>query len=154
MNGERRKTADIDPAEARELFIRSVKRLMLAVLEDAMQCYQAHADGRGRSQAEAEAWLRDRGAEGPFAFETICQTLKIDPDCLRQGLRQRRLRQLLNDVAPTVSERAFSYRARGGDECIGGLGPQGGDGAERLHGGFPIAPGLPTAASRSPFGLK
>jgi len=77
---------------------RPIKRLMLAVLEDAMRCYLTYADSRGRAQrrlfVEAEAWLADRKADGAFAFETVCETLGIDPNCLREGLRQWRLKEL------------------------------------------------------------
>ena len=78
--------------------VRPIKRLMLAVLEDAMRCYQAYADSRSCAQrrlfVEAEAWFMDRKADGAFAFETVCETLGIEPSCLRQGLRRWRLQQL------------------------------------------------------------
>ena len=77
---------------------RPIKRLMLAVLEDAMRCYQTYTNSRNRAQrrlfVEAEAWLMDRKADGPFAFESVCETLGIDPSCLREGLRRWRLQQL------------------------------------------------------------
>jgi hypothetical protein len=78
--------------------VRPIKRLMLAVLEDAMRCYQTYGNSRNRSQRrlflEAEGWLMDRKGDGPFAFETVCETLGIDPNCLREGLRRWRLQQL------------------------------------------------------------
>jgi hypothetical protein len=77
---------------------RPIKRLMLAVLEDAVRCYQTYANSRSRAQrrlfVEAEGWLMDRKADGAFAFETICENLGIDPNCLREGLRQWRLKEL------------------------------------------------------------
>jgi hypothetical protein len=77
---------------------RPIKRLMLAVLEDAVRCYLTYANSRSRAQrrlfVEAEGWLMDRKADGAFAFETICETLGIDPNCLREGLRQSRLKEL------------------------------------------------------------
>jgi hypothetical protein len=77
---------------------RPVKRLMLAVLEDAMRCYQTYANSRNGTQrrlfVDAEAWLMDRRADGPFAFETVCETLGIEPSCLREGLRRWRGQQL------------------------------------------------------------
>jgi hypothetical protein len=77
---------------------RPIKRLMLAVLEDAVRCYQTYANSRSRAQrrlfVEAEGWLMDRKADGAFALETICETLGIDPNCLREGLRQWRLKEL------------------------------------------------------------
>ena len=39
---------------------------------------------------EAETWILDRKAHGPFAFETICEALAIQPDHLRDGIRQWR----------------------------------------------------------------
>ena len=47
----------------------AVKRLMLAVLSDAVRCSQAYACARNRAMrlrfAEALAWILDRKAEGP-----------------------------------------------------------------------------------------
>jgi len=77
---------------------RPIKRLMLAVLEDAVRCYLTYANSRSRAQrrlfVEAEGWLMDHKADGAFAFDTVCETLGIDPNCLREGLRQWRLKQL------------------------------------------------------------
>jgi hypothetical protein len=87
-----------DGIRADDSCARPIKRLMLAVLEDAMRCYQTYTNSRSRAQrrmfAEAEAWLMDRKAEGPFAFETVCETLGINPSCLRDGLRRWRFQQL------------------------------------------------------------
>jgi len=87
-----------DGIRADDACVRPIKRLMLAVLEDAMRCYQTYANSRSRAQRrlflDAEAWLMDRRADGAFAFETVCDTLGIDPSCLRDGLRQWRVKQL------------------------------------------------------------
>jgi hypothetical protein len=87
-----------DGVRADDPSVRAVKRLMLAVLEDAMRCYQAYANSRNGNQrrlfVDAEGWLMDRRADGPFAFETVCETLGIDPSCLREGLRRWRTQQL------------------------------------------------------------
>ena len=76
-----------------------MKRLMLAVLEDALRCIQTYAESPNRIHrkafAEAETWILDRKAQGPFAFETICEALAIQPDHLRDGIRQWRT-QLAN----------------------------------------------------------
>src|SRR5713226_3550326 len=70
--------------------IRPVKRLMLAVLEDALRCFQnnatATAGRRKRLFMEAEEWLCGNGGEGPFSFETVCETLGVEPKFLRGGL--------------------------------------------------------------------
>jgi hypothetical protein len=74
------------------------KQLMLAVLVDALQCLRTGAQGRiaiqRRSRAEAAAWIADRKGQGPFAFETICETLEINPDWLRESLREWRRQRL------------------------------------------------------------
>ncbi len=70
---------------------RAMKRLMLAVLEDAFRCLQsytvAHTALARRTYAETQAWIADRSAHGPFAFETICEVLSIEPNRLRDGIR-------------------------------------------------------------------
>ncbi len=70
----------------------AVKRLMLAVLEDALRCLQTCADTRTpirrRIFFEAQAWISDRKARGPFAFEAICEALGIEPHRLRNGIRE------------------------------------------------------------------
>jgi len=87
-----------DGIRADDACVRPIKRLMLAVLEDAMRCYQTYARSGSRAQRrlflDAETWLMDRGADGAFAFETVCDTLGIDPSCLRDGLRKWRVKQL------------------------------------------------------------
>jgi hypothetical protein len=68
------------------------KRLMLAVLEDAVSDFQKYAtaaSGRGRRLfAEAEAWFRSSAADQPLAFESICQALALDPSFMRAGLER------------------------------------------------------------------
>jgi hypothetical protein len=87
-----------DGMRADDARARPIKRLMLAVLEDAMRCYQTYASSRNpyrrRLFIEAERWLMDRKADGVFSFENVCETVGIDPGCLRTGLRRWRLQQL------------------------------------------------------------
>ena len=70
----------------------AIKRLMLAVLEDALRCLQTCADARTplrrRMHFEAQTWISDHTARGPFAFETICEALGIEPNHLRDGIRE------------------------------------------------------------------
>jgi hypothetical protein len=65
---------------------------MLAVLEDALRCLQTYAKARTpirrRMFVEAQAWISDRTARGPFAFEAICEALRIEPNRLRDGIRE------------------------------------------------------------------
>jgi hypothetical protein len=93
-----------DGVRADDASVRPVKRLMLAVLEDAMRCYQIYANSHNGIQrrlfVDAEAWLMDRKDDGPFAFQTVCETLGIEPTCLREGLRRWR-RQQLDGMKPS-----------------------------------------------------
>lgn len=99
-----------DGVRADDASARPIKRLMLAVLEDAMRCYQSYANSRNRALrrlfVEAEAWLMDRKSDGPFAFETVCGNLGIEPSCLREGLRRWRLQQLDGLNPPRLARRS------------------------------------------------
>jgi hypothetical protein len=70
----------------------AMKRLMLAVLEDALRCLQTYAETRNPAHrkvfGEAEAWILDRKAQGLFAFVNVCEALGIQPDHLRDGIRK------------------------------------------------------------------
>jgi hypothetical protein len=75
-----------------------VKRLMMAVLEDALRCFQNHSEAKSRPRKrlynEAEQWLCGEEGDGPFSFATVCETLGIEPAFLRSGLRQWRKEQM------------------------------------------------------------
>ena len=70
--------------------------LMLAVLEDAVDCYQkyAHArDLRGRQMFEESLdWVQSADRTWLFSFENICDTLEISAEYVRRGLRDWRAR--------------------------------------------------------------
>ena len=73
----------------------AMKRLMLAVLEDALRCLQTYTGKRNpahrKAFGEAETWILDRRAQGPFAFVSVCEALGIQPDHLREGIRKWRV---------------------------------------------------------------
>ena len=75
----------------------AIKRLMYALLSDALRCFQSYANASDREGrrifAEAEAWISARNAEGPCTFETICETLRIAPSRLRQSLYEWRVQK-------------------------------------------------------------
>ena len=84
---------NIFPAQLRHLStapLEAEKRLMLAVLERAIDDFRTYAivpTGRGRALfMEVHAWFHAR-ATGPFDFEGICQATGLDPDFIRKGLR-------------------------------------------------------------------
>ncbi len=95
-------------APSEEMHIGSIKALMLAVLQDAIICYQSR---HGPERIRAAAWLFDRRADGPFAFESVCLTLGINPAYLRRGLLRW---QLLNGPQSRLLTRRFSSTGRRG----------------------------------------
>ena len=77
---------------------RGEKRLMLAVLEEAVATFQRHVDASTRHGQrvfhEAEEWIHSQDTAWPFAFENICDTLEIEPEFLRRGLETWKSKQL------------------------------------------------------------
>jgi len=78
---------------AKQPGINGERRLMLAVLEDAVSCYQRFAlsrDARARTEfAEAAHWIDSREREWPYSYENICDVLGLNPAYIRDGLRRR-----------------------------------------------------------------
>lgn len=75
------------------------KRLLLAILEDALRCYRGRMGVQGQNFAarrsgrlalawEAEQWIFSN-QPAPFTFDCVCRELGIDPDWLRGCLRKR-----------------------------------------------------------------
>lgn len=66
-------------------------RLMMAILEDAVDVYLKHAGARQGPKRElfdeAERWIEDVDTTWIFSFQSICHVLDIDPDAIRDGLR-------------------------------------------------------------------
>lgn len=71
---------------------------MLAVLDDAIACFQKYIFARDRKGKtlfrEAEEWILEENSDWPFSFETICEVLGFNPDYVRTGLMRRKEAQL------------------------------------------------------------
>jgi hypothetical protein len=67
-----------------------LNRLMMAVLQDAIRCFQRAASGRStvkkQNFREVKEWFFGRPGEGPFSFVSVCEVLEITPEYLRTGL--------------------------------------------------------------------
>jgi hypothetical protein len=89
--------------------VRPLKRLMLAVLEDAIVTFQKNATDRGKIDRvmfnEVEQWMCDGSCEGLFSFETVCDTLAFDPECLRNELIRWRGRLLESGTQSRLARR-------------------------------------------------
>ena len=85
------------------------KRLMLAILEEAIKCFQENLlTQTGRSNRlfeEAKHWVIETDKDWIFSFESICETLGINPAYLRQGLLRWKEKQLAKRTDPKVWER-------------------------------------------------
>jgi hypothetical protein len=66
------------------------QRLMLAVLADAINVLQSWQGGgnvrKRRNFAEAAQWVNTRGTSHPFAFDSVCDALSVDPELVRARL--------------------------------------------------------------------
>ena len=85
-------------ARRRGAALSSEKRLMLAVLASALEDYQKYFAARDRAGsdlfADAAEWIENRDHQEAFSFESISETLDINPEYLRRGLAAWRERAL------------------------------------------------------------
>lgn len=65
-----------------------VQRLVLAVLEDAIECTMNLGGSRRvmRLRREAQHWIFATVVAAPLTFDEVCGALNIDPEYLRAGL--------------------------------------------------------------------
>jgi hypothetical protein len=70
--------------------LQAEKRLMLAVLEDAVGTFQKYVNAKERNGqrlfTEVEDWFAADEVEWPYSFINISQALGLDPEYLRGGL--------------------------------------------------------------------
>jgi hypothetical protein len=82
-------------------------QLLIAVLDDAVHCFQKYALARDRHGQrlfrEAEEWIMTetcRPEDAPsLTFQYVCDVIEFDPLYLRSGLRRWRERQLAEQAA-------------------------------------------------------
>jgi hypothetical protein len=68
------------------------RRLMLAILEEAVNTYARNAHRPGgramRLTREARLWFDSRRTDWPFAFQSICDTLGLEPSVIREAVQR------------------------------------------------------------------
>ena len=111
----------------RKLHLEPEKKLMLAILEDGIACFQKYLfarDGKGKALfREAETWVEDKGGEAVFAFDSVCESLGLDPEYVRRGMRtwkaqalaqqsQAKVVQLTPRPSPRLRANPLSHRPR------------------------------------------
>ena len=66
------------------------KRLMLAVLEDAVWCFQSGLLANNKRKrglfSEAEEWIMEEDGDWLFSFDHICELLGLNPKYIRKQL--------------------------------------------------------------------
>jgi hypothetical protein len=84
------------------------KRLMLAVLEEAVATFQRNTHAKTRRGQrlfrEVEEWIQSEDVSWTFAFENVCHTLGLDPEYLRGGLER------LKERRPGGGARVYRFR--------------------------------------------
>jgi len=82
------------------------RRLVIAILEDAVDCFIKHmfsSDRRSRQlYLDAEEWITDTDRDWPFAFENVCDVLSLEPEYMRHGLLALREKALARRPAGNV----------------------------------------------------
>lgn len=85
------------------------KKLMLAVLEDAITCCQKFHDAKAAKKKklfnDAVEWMLAENIDWIFSFENICETLGLAPDYMRQGLLGAQWRRLIGNCTTSRPER-------------------------------------------------
>ncbi|MFN2425820.1 MAG: hypothetical protein ABR587_05185 [Candidatus Binatia bacterium] len=118
MSDSRPMTARLEATQAEEVCKTPEARLMLAVLEEALVTFRrgvhSMVPSERQSYREVEAWLRSVENDSPFAFESICWTLQMDPDYVRAGFYQLKLESMLKKTTASVRklrrERVYDRR--------------------------------------------
>jgi hypothetical protein len=86
------------------------RRLMIAILEDAVDIYRKQAgshEPRGQQAfLEAEEWFDDVDRSWLYSFENICDVLDLDAGYLRRGLRAWKARAKAGRRGQVVSLRS------------------------------------------------
>ena len=85
-------------AMRRKHLLEGEKRLILSVLEDAIECFMKCMDSatnKGqRLYREADEWIALEDKHWVFSFDNVCDMLDINPEYMRRGLRDWKVRKL------------------------------------------------------------
>lgn len=85
-------------AMRRKHLLEGEKRLILSVLEDAIECFMKCIDSptnKGQKLfRDAEEWINLQDKHWVFSFDNVCDMLDINPDYMRNGLKKWKERKL------------------------------------------------------------
>jgi len=78
---------------------RAEKELMVAILEDALDCYCKYLKSRKNCEVklfnEAREWIFAENEDSPLSFLTVCDALTLNPNYLRQKLLEHEARAVV-----------------------------------------------------------
>ncbi len=82
--------------------VQGERRLMIAILEDAVTCIQkyvgAHTGHEQRLFQDARGWMLSDSAD-PFSFQYVCEVVGLDPAYVRTGIERWCCRRLSQEDA-------------------------------------------------------
>jgi hypothetical protein len=85
-------------AMRRKHLLEGEKRLILSVLEDAIECFMKCIDAstsKGqRLFRDADEWIAHEDKRWVFSFDNVCDMLDINPEYMRTGLRKWKEKRL------------------------------------------------------------
>ena len=88
----------------RKALLEPEKRLMLAVLEDAINCFQvnvmAQSGRRKKLFNESEDWIMGRDDDWIFSSVSVCELLRFNPEYVRRGLLRWKEKKLARNPTP------------------------------------------------------
>src|SRR5271170_8247717 len=86
-------------AMRRKHLLEGEKRLILSVLEDAVECFMKCIDSptnKGqRLYRDADEWINLEDKHWVFSFDNVCDMLDINPEYMRRGLKGWKERKLV-----------------------------------------------------------
>ena len=88
-------------------FVCPETRLMLAVLDDAIQCFLRYRGTKKRKEQKVfqatKDWILSKESDSIFSFENVCEIVEMDPDCIRGALfRSSAVQKAGRDRLPVV----------------------------------------------------
>ncbi len=103
------------------------KRLILAVLEEAVHCFQKYISAAGRGSRalfrDAEEWIMEENSDWPLSFENSCLALGLNPGYVRRGLlswRDQKFAQRHNRKTTAIFQQShYAQHCNGGRKRAG-----------------------------------
>jgi hypothetical protein len=100
----------------RRALVEPEKRLVLAILEDAINCFQdnlfARTSKKKKLFREAEEWIVEDSGDWIFSFDNVCEILGFNPEYLRQGLLRWKEKKLAKPSLESWRDVSLAHRAR------------------------------------------